>query len=113
LAPASLVAKIQSGYVEFWSKGDTGLLKSLLSEVPAGVDPDGTVTSGRWDVAMIDRDYATAGLAIDSSSAKEISYMNGGPTPRSFFLGCIALAQGDSAGAQKYFEERNLFSKTL
>jgi TolB-like protein/class 3 adenylate cyclase/Tfp pilus assembly protein PilF len=109
LAPASLVAKIQSGYVEFWWKGDTGLLKSLLSEVPAGVDPDGAVTPCRWDVAMMDRDYAAARLAIDSSSAKEMSYMNGGPTPRSFFSGCIALAQGDSAGAQKYFEDAQSF----
>jgi TolB-like protein/class 3 adenylate cyclase/Tfp pilus assembly protein PilF len=109
LAPASLVAKIQSGYVDFWWKGDTGLLKSLLSEVPAGVDPDGIVTSCRWDVAMMDRDYAAARLAIDSSGAKEISYMNGGPTPRSFFLGCIALAQGDSAGAQKYFDDAQSF----
>jgi tetratricopeptide (TPR) repeat protein len=81
----------------------------LLSEVPAGVDPDGIVTSCRWDVAMMDRDYAAARLAIDSSGAKEISYMNGGPTPRSFFLGCIALAQGDSAGAQKYFDDAQSF----
>jgi TolB-like protein/class 3 adenylate cyclase/Flp pilus assembly protein TadD len=109
MAPASLVAKIQSGYVDFWWKGDTRLLKSLLSQVPPGIDPDGAVTSWRWDVAMIDRDYAAARLAIDSSSAKEISYMNGGPTPRSFFLGCIALAQGDSAGAQKYFEDAQSF----
>jgi TolB-like protein/class 3 adenylate cyclase len=109
LAPASLVAKIQSGYVDFWWKGDTGLLKSLLSEVPPGVDPDGVVASCRWDVAMIDRDYAAARLAIDSSSAKEISYMNGGPTPRSFFLGCIAVAQSDSASARKYFEDAQSF----
>ena len=27
MAPASLVAKIQSGYVDFWGKGDTRLLK--------------------------------------------------------------------------------------
>src|SRR5438128_3440819 len=31
MAPASLVAKTQSGYVDFWWKGDTRLLKSLLS----------------------------------------------------------------------------------
>ena len=46
MAPASIVAKIQSGYVEFWWKGDTGLLKSLLNQVPPGVDPDGSVTCG-------------------------------------------------------------------
>jgi hypothetical protein len=35
--------KIYRGYVDFWWKGDTRLLKSLLNEVPAGVDPDGAV----------------------------------------------------------------------
>src|SRR6185369_12647394 len=58
MAPASIVAKIQSGYVDFWWKGDTQLLKSLVDGVPAGVDPDGIVTSCRWDVAMLRRDYA-------------------------------------------------------
>jgi len=45
LAPASLVAKAQSGYVDFWWKGDTRLLKSLIAEIPANVDPDGVVTT--------------------------------------------------------------------
>src|SRR4029077_6633405 len=58
MAPASIVAKTQSGYVEFWWKGDTSRLKSLIAEIPAGVDPDGVVTTCRWDVAMIERDFA-------------------------------------------------------
>ncbi|HMH04399.1 MAG TPA: tetratricopeptide repeat protein [Candidatus Udaeobacter sp.] len=105
MAPASIVAKIQKGYVEFWWKGDTGLLKSLLNQVPPGVDPDGSVTSVRWDVAMLDRDYAAARRVIDASTAKELSYTGEGSTPRSFFEGSIALAQGDIAGAQKHFED--------
>jgi TolB-like protein/Tfp pilus assembly protein PilF len=105
MAPASIIAKIQRGYVEFWWKGDTGLLKSLLNQVPLGVDPDGSVTSVRWDVAMLDRDYAAARRAIDASSAKELSYTGEGSTPRTFFEGCIALAQGDVPAAQKYFQD--------
>ena len=105
IAPASIIAKIQRGYVEFWWKGDTGLLKSLLNQVPPEVDPDGSVTSVRWDVAMLDRDYAAARRAIDASSAKELSYTGEGSTPRSFFEGCIALAQGDVPAAQKYFQD--------
>ena len=105
MAPASIVAKIQRGYVEFWWKGDTGLLKSLLNQVPPGVDPDGGVTSVRWEVAMLDRDYAAARRVIDASTAKELSYTGEGVTPRSFFEGSIALAQGDIAGAQKHFED--------
>ena len=105
MAPASIIAKIQRGYVEFWWKGDTGLLKSLLNQVPPGVDPDGSVTSVRWDVAMLDRDYAAARRAIDASSAKELSYTGESSTPRTFFEGCIALAQGDVPAAQKYFQD--------
>jgi serine/threonine-protein kinase len=105
MAPASLVAKIQSGYVDFWWKGDTALLKSFVNQVPPGVDPDGAVASVRWDVAMLDRDYAAARRAINASPAKELSYMGEGSTPRSFFEGSIALAQGDVVGAQKYFQD--------
>ncbi|PYJ22048.1 MAG: hypothetical protein DME99_06480 [Verrucomicrobia bacterium] len=104
MAPASLVAKVQSGYVDFWWKGDTGLLKSLLSEVPADVDPDGTVTSCRWDVAMLGRDYATARRVLETSSLNEVSYTNAGSTPKTFLQGCVYLAQGDNENAQKAFE---------
>src|SRR5216110_1834648 len=105
MAPASIVAKIQSGYVDFWWKGDTALLKSFLNQVPSGVDPDGGVTAVRWEVAMLDRDYAAARRAIDASTADELSYTGEGSTPRSFFEGSIALAQGDIAGSQKYFAD--------
>jgi TolB-like protein/Flp pilus assembly protein TadD len=104
MAPASLVAKIQSGYVDFWWKGDTHLLRSLLSQVPAGTDPDGSITSCRWEVAMIDRDFAAARLALQSSAVDEISYTNAIATPKSFLLGMIELAQGNNTEAQRLFE---------
>jgi TolB-like protein/Flp pilus assembly protein TadD/class 3 adenylate cyclase len=104
MAPASLVAKVQSGYVDFWWKGDTGLLKSLLSQIPAGTDPDGVITSARWDVAMIERNYPAAREILESSQATEIAYTNEGMTPKSFLNGCIDLAQGNTIAAQKSFE---------
>ena len=104
MAPASLVAKIQSGYVDFWWKGDTRLLKSLLSQVPAGTDPDGAVTSCRWEVAMIDRDFEAARAALQKTELKELSYTNAGATPKSFLEGCIDLAESKQAEAQKLFE---------
>jgi TolB-like protein/Tfp pilus assembly protein PilF len=104
MAPASLVAKIQSGYVDFWWKGDTGLLKSILSQVPAGTDPDGALTSVRWDVAMIERDFSAARAVLESSPLNEFSYTNAAPTLKSFLEGCIDLAQGDQAKAQKSLE---------
>ena len=104
MAPASLVAKIQSGYVDFWWKGDTQLLKSLDDQVPAGVDPDGAVTASRWDVAMLRRDHSAAKKVLEISSANELSYTTAGTTPKIFFEGCIYLAQGDSVNAQKALE---------
>src|SRR5438128_10770521 len=104
MAPASLVAKIQSGYVEFWWKGDTGPLKLMLSQVPAGTDPDGSVTSCRWDVAMIDRDFGEARNVLQKSDLNEISYTPSGTTPKSFLQGLIELAEGKQAEAQKLFE---------
>ena len=105
MAPASLVAKIQSGYVDFWWEGDTRLLKSLAGEIPPGVDPDGAVTAGRWDVAMIERDYAAARHALEVCTVNEIAYTGVGTTPKGFLEGCIYLAQGDADNARKVFEK--------
>lgn len=104
MAPASLVAKMQSGYVDFWWKGDTSLLKSIVDQVPAGIDPDGTVTSCRWDVAMLRRDYSAAKTVLETSAANELSYTNAGTPPKIFFEACVYLAQGDSVNARKAFE---------
>ncbi|HEX4638904.1 MAG TPA: tetratricopeptide repeat protein [Chthoniobacterales bacterium] len=104
LAPASLVAKAQSGYVDFWWKGETQSLKSFIAQIPAGVDPDGVVTTCRWDVAMIERDFNNAKRVLDESPLTEFSYTNAGMTPKNFFYGCVALAQGDANAARNFFE---------
>jgi tetratricopeptide (TPR) repeat protein len=105
LAPTSLVAKIQNGYVHFQWKGDTRLLKLVLEEIPAGVDPDGSVTAARWDVAMMQGDYPAAKRILETSSANETSYSIAGLTPKIFLEGCTYVALGDNANAQKLFEQ--------
>src|SRR5205823_3257725 len=50
MAPASLVAKTQSGYVDFWWKGSTALLKSLVSEI--STDPEDAIREGRRAVEL-------------------------------------------------------------
>jgi hypothetical protein len=56
----------------------------MLSQVPAGTDPDGSVTSCRWDVAMIDRDFGSARNVLPKSDLNEISHPSGA-TPKVFF----------------------------
>jgi TolB-like protein/Flp pilus assembly protein TadD len=104
MAPDSVVAKIQRGYVDFCWKGTTAELKSQLTQIPPGIDPDGVVTSCRWETAMLDRNFAAAEQALKNSSLDAVDYLNGGTTPKSFLAGCIALAQGNAATAGKNFE---------
>ena len=101
MTPVSVIGKIQSGWVDFLWKGDTALLKSLLSEVPSGTDPEANanITVARWDVAMVARDYEAAKRVLDASPATEKPF-----PPKSFWEGCTFLAQGDARNAQKFFE---------
>jgi tetratricopeptide (TPR) repeat protein len=97
-----LTAKIQTGYVEFWGKGDTRALRRTLADVP--VDPDGVVTSSRWEGAMMERDFAGAMEVLNACSLAQLDYLSGGATPKSFLIGLTQLASGDEAGASGNLE---------
>ncbi len=103
VAPDSIVAKIQSGYVDFQWKGDPSALDRWLAEIPAGEDPDGIVTCVRWESAMLRRDFAGATALLAQSPASEFSYLNGGLQPKSFLAGITAVASGDHAAAAENF----------
>ncbi len=76
--------------------------------------PDGNVTAARWDVALIDRDFAAAERALEHCPLAGVSYLNGVVTAKGFLEGCIALAQGDAAKAQTQFETaRQLFEDAV
>ncbi|MBA3544094.1 MAG: tetratricopeptide repeat protein [Chthoniobacterales bacterium] len=105
MAPDSLVAKIQTGYLDFQSLGTTRALQRFLAQIPTGTDPDGIVTGARWDVAMIERDFAAAENALRASPRAQIDYLNGGNTPKTLLAGCIPLARGDRAAAQPLLEQ--------
>jgi tetratricopeptide (TPR) repeat protein len=77
----------------------------MLDEIPVSVDPDGSVTAARWDVAMLQRDYSAAKKILQTSSANETSYSMAGLTPKIFLEGCTYVAQGDNARAQVAFEQ--------
>ena len=102
LAPDSVNFKIARAYIQFYAEGKTDALRKTLAEIPAEVDPSGLVTRARWDVAMLERDYAAADRAMASYSL-EVFQSDGMPMPKSFFRGCTALARGDNATAQTYF----------
>jgi tetratricopeptide (TPR) repeat protein len=63
---------------------------------------------------MIDRNFAEAARVVQASPLAEFSYTNAAPTPKSFLLGCAALAQGDAGKAASLFEQaRPAFEKAV
>ncbi len=104
IAPDSVVAKIQTGYIDFWWKGSTATMHAQLAQIPEGNDPDGVATACRWDAAMLDGAYAQADAILGATSLEAIDYLNGGATPKSFLAGCSALARGDNAAARPQLE---------
>ena len=114
LAPDSINAKAQIGYVEFWEKGDTTRLKTEMAAVPQGKDPDGSVTSCRIDAALIDRDLEGADKALAGWPLDTLSYFNEVDTPRSYFAGVVALLRGDKPLAQTQLEQaRDVLAKAV
>lgn len=104
LAPDSVSSAIQGAFIHFLRDGSTAALKNVLGGVAPGVDPDGVVTAGKWDVALIERDFGAAEQAIANCGLEAISYLNGQLTARSFFLGCVELARGETEEANVQFE---------
>ena len=102
LAPDSANFKIARAYIDLYQNGKTAALKTALARIPAGVDPSGLVTRARWDLAMLERDYAAADLAM-ASYPLDVFQSDGLPMPKSFFRGCTALARGDASAAQTLF----------
>jgi TolB-like protein/Flp pilus assembly protein TadD len=114
LAPDSLNAKAQIGYVDFWKTGRTDRLKSEMETVPPGKDPDGAVTAARLDASLIDRDTVSSVSILKSSPLEAFSYFNAVDTPRSFFAGEIALLRGDKSTAKKELERaRDAFATAV
>ena len=56
---------------------------------------------GRWDLAMLERDYAAAEKILTDSPLEDSRHSV--QLPKTFYLGRIALARGDIESAQRYF----------
>ncbi len=104
LAPDSLNVKIQRAYMEFFWKGSTAPIKTVLESFAPNLDPDGVVTFTRWDVALINRDPDAAERALTSARLENFIAPTGVRLPKSYLAGCVTLMRNDAATAQREFE---------
>jgi serine/threonine-protein kinase len=103
LAPDLPTLRVEKSYIDFWLRGELAPLRDILAEIPGDVDPDGSITLSRWDAALLARDFAAAQHAVAVSAADQVRAL-GSPLPKSYMLGCVALAAGEPARAHVLFE---------
>ncbi len=101
IAPDSARARIGLAYLEVFRNNDPAAGRKILQEIPPGIDPDGEVTAARWDLAMLERDYTTAEKILTDFPSAE--FPCAGREPKTYYLGRVALARGDTASAQRNF----------
>jgi serine/threonine-protein kinase len=101
IAPDSAKARIGLAYLEVFRNSDPAAGKKILQKIPPGIDPNGEVTEARWDLAMLERDYNSAEKILSDFPSAE--FPHAGEVPKTFYLGRVALARGDTASAQCNF----------
>jgi TolB-like protein/DNA-binding winged helix-turn-helix (wHTH) protein/Tfp pilus assembly protein PilF len=101
IKPDFMLPKIGLAYLEVFRNGNPAASRKILENIPARVDTNGMVTVARWDLAMLERDYAAAEKILADSSLENFS--PAGDTLKTYYQGRTALARGDIESAQRYF----------
>lgn len=99
VSPDSIMARIGLAYVEVCQNGDPAAGRKILQSIPSEID-SGDAAEARWDLSMLERDYASAEKILADFSSKNLPIIG---APKTFFQGRTALARGDVASARRYF----------
>jgi TolB-like protein/class 3 adenylate cyclase/Tfp pilus assembly protein PilF len=86
-------------------KGNTKTTRTGLDSLPAGYDPNGATTSTQINLALYERDPASAAKILAASKLEELVGNTGSLLPRSWFEALIARAQGNVQKARDAFVE--------
>jgi TolB-like protein/DNA-binding winged helix-turn-helix (wHTH) protein/Tfp pilus assembly protein PilF len=101
IKPDFVLPKIGLAYLEVFRNDNPAAGRKLLENIPASVDTHGMVAVARWDLAMLERDYAAAEKILTDSPLEGFS--PAGDAPKTYYQGRMALARGDLELAQRYF----------
>ena len=101
LKPNLVLPKIGLAYLEVFRNGNPAAGRETLENIPASVDTKGMVTLARWDLAMLERDYAAAEKILTDAPLENSP--PGVDAAKTYYQGRLALARGDRETAQRYF----------
>jgi TolB-like protein/Flp pilus assembly protein TadD len=108
-APQSLGPRAEKAKLALDWKGDLGVMEKELTQLPAGVDPDGLVTFSRVQLLLLQRKFPDA-IALLKQSPQDVFHYQ----PREFFEGAIYTFLNDKEKAVSAFERaRPIAEKAL
>jgi TolB-like protein/DNA-binding winged helix-turn-helix (wHTH) protein/Tfp pilus assembly protein PilF len=109
LKPDFSLPKIGLAYLEVFRNGDPAAGAKILEDITDSEKTRGMVTVSRWDLAMLERDYARAEKILADAPFENFS--PGGDLPKAYYQGRLALARGDTESAQRYLAEAAPFAE--
>ena len=98
IAPDFGTSKIGLAYLEVVQNNNAAAGRNILQSIPPAVNPDDDPASARWDLAMLERNYASAEKILADYRGEKLAQ-----GPKTFYQGRTALARGDIESAQRYF----------
>jgi serine/threonine-protein kinase len=109
-APQSLGPRAEKAKLAVDWKGDLSVMEKELTQLPAGVDPDGLVTFSRVQLLLLQRKFPDA-IALLKQSPQGVFHYD---KPREFFEGAIYTFLNDKEKAFSAFERaRPIAEKAL
>jgi TolB-like protein/DNA-binding winged helix-turn-helix (wHTH) protein/Tfp pilus assembly protein PilF len=97
----SVLPKVGLAYLEVFRNGNPAAGRKIVDDIPADVDGQGMVTVTRWDMAMLERNYAAAEKILADAPLESLSAI--GDDMKAYYQGRLAVARGDTEWAQRYF----------
>lgn len=101
LKPDAILPNVGLAYLELFRNGDPAAGRKLLDDIPATTDNQGLATVSRWDLAMLERNYAAAEKILADAPLEHFSAL--GDATKAYHQGRLAFARGDLEAAQRYF----------
>jgi serine/threonine-protein kinase len=98
--PEYVAVKIRLACLEVFRNANPAAGRRILETIPARLDSDGEVALTRWDMAMLERNYAAAENILRDLPAEKFNTRD---APKTYYQGRTALARGDKESAQRYF----------
>jgi tetratricopeptide (TPR) repeat protein len=98
ITPDELELKTGLAYLEIVQNNNPAGGRNILQSIPSARVPNEELISVRWDLAMLERNYASADKILADSGLENLKGF-----PITFYQGRTALARGDAESAQRYF----------